>query len=953
MQTQWVSPPWRRSYSLDLSETGRLLAFGGCCNAGGSEEKEAVFQDLWAYEPLDNTWSYFERGAGEWPAPRYGHSSVFVPKSASSALAGCLVIFGGRTFGNSILDDMWLWNEERNEWRQAVCGIERPSAACYSTLTLIDEGQLLLYGGQTLKSSRGSKIMWMYDAGRGWTNLTPFFEQRPRRFRHCAFYDFAQRRFAIYGGISGSAWHVDVYAVSLADLDNKRARSFKILSPATGLPETDSIAIQSEVCVNLDASHVLVLGAKSAHVLHTLNSSLRVLAIENELPTIWKGNSPGVHACLVAPHTILVMNLLSKRVSPILEIRFDQNKLTSRVLALDLSPKQSVDSISACHSPPNAPTMGIVTDPQAGRLVWLNGDRWDRWMGEPGQYFQLPGNPMKETSGSGSGSLFKSNVPPAQIRDGMEMHDFEAPRLLTLNNADATSSAAEDEDDPEDAMPLLYVRQQKQRPILKRIIDAMVEWEKRGSASTAKRRKRKQIIDEDDDVMDDEQDLECFGRSDADRKPFDNRHFFFTIFRGVFLFCFALFYLFSRRFSVSVKLALVLIGLVNIGCFTLPIIAYALPDAVDISGETSLVWAPLILYLLMVLIQATVEGNWRDNGGNAASIKYLDGYSSQVLLKQTHNSEKRTILTMRGGELVTNLIEYEESVIPDPWEYWFLCFIFAPFVGIVKAGLFIMVDYFLVSHDVVRYDVSASVHVAFAVAMLLNAVTTTAFLFMVAISAYIYRRQLRLLRLVSAIISKRQSAKMGIPYLPLRTVANVRVWSAMRTFTMSDRSYLPLVSANSITGFAFLILGILWIVLTVSVFVERSRKLLLVPLNISIGFMAAMLFYFAFVAIRQHFLINKALRAHAGTMGREKIRVHLAIDLRGEKSLVPTLNLMNHVHDILKIEMSYFRRFGGEINQNSMNSMLGFLLTLTLATLTNVVIDVSYAPAVVANATSV
>ena len=97
---------------------------------------------------------------------------------------------------------------------------------------------------------------------------------------------------------------------------------------------------------------------------------------------------------------------------------------------------------------------------------------------------------------------------------------------------------------------------------------------------------------------------------------------------------------------------------------------------------------------------------------------------------------------------------------------------------------------------------------------------------------------------------------------------------------------------------------------------------------------------FAFVAIRQHFLINRTLRSHAPILGREKIRVQLAVDVRGEKSLIATANLMNHVHDILKIEMSYFRLFGGEIQQNSINTLLALAGTLSVATITNVVIDI-------------
>lgn len=140
----------------------------------------------------------------------------------------------------------------------------------------------------------------------------------------------------------------------------------------------------------------------------------------------------------------------------------------------------------------------------------------------------------------------------------------------------------------------------------------------------------------------------------------------------------------------------------------------------------------------------------------------------------------------------------------------------------------------------------------FAFSMVLNAFTMTSFLVLLALSAYIYRRQLLLLRLVAATASKVESARLRIPFLPLRSVANLvsppfpltpcvakshatfcvtrgaqRCWSAMRTFAMADKSHLPLSSANTVVGYTLLLTAILWIVLLVKVFVDRSQKTLL------------------------------------------------------------------------------------------------------------------------------
>jgi hypothetical protein len=127
-------------------------------------------------------------------------------------------------------------------------------------------------------------------------------------------------------------------------------------------------------------------------------------------------------------------------------------------------------------------------------------------------------------------------------------------------------------------------------------------------------------------------------------------------------------------------------------------------------------------------------------------------------------------------------------------------------------------------------------------------------------------------------------------------------------------------------------------VLLVIVMVERSRQQLVVPINISMVYFAVVLFYYVTVCIRQHLLLNKHLRSHSTLLGREGIRVQLAIDIRGDKSMEATGRLLKHINDLLKMELSYFRIMGIEINQNSLNSMLGLFLTLSVATLTNVVI---------------
>ncbi len=135
MDFKFLCPPYRRSYSLDTSDTGPILLFGGC-----ADDKQLVWismllhfsflffkkKNLFLYQIYDDLWK-FDLGSGlwtyvlqehDWPGPRYAHASVFVPSSAPGVFAGSLLIFGGRTHRGVLLSDFWVWNEAKQHWRE-------------------------------------------------------------------------------------------------------------------------------------------------------------------------------------------------------------------------------------------------------------------------------------------------------------------------------------------------------------------------------------------------------------------------------------------------------------------------------------------------------------------------------------------------------------------------------------------------------------------------------------------------------------------------------------------------------------------------------------------------------------------------------------------------------------------------------------------------------------------
>lgn len=62
---------------------------------------------------------------------------------------------------------------------------------------------------------------------------------------------------------------------------------------------------------------------------------------------------------------------------------------------------------------------------------------------------------------------------------------------------------------------------------------------------------------------------------------------------------------------------------------------------------------------------ATVEGHWKDTGGSAGSLKYLNSYECTV--RDLSSNGKEAITRMRAGDMIEVLI-FHEQVRNDPWE---------------------------------------------------------------------------------------------------------------------------------------------------------------------------------------------------------------------------------------------------------------------------------------------
>jgi alpha-tubulin suppressor-like RCC1 family protein len=95
-----VTPSARYGHSLVWDPIGsRVIMFGGFASGDASEYKN----DLWWYEPVQNTWSKkITQGIAGSPPARYWHSMVWDP------IEQRLIMFGGYD-GSSWKNDLWWW----------------------------------------------------------------------------------------------------------------------------------------------------------------------------------------------------------------------------------------------------------------------------------------------------------------------------------------------------------------------------------------------------------------------------------------------------------------------------------------------------------------------------------------------------------------------------------------------------------------------------------------------------------------------------------------------------------------------------------------------------------------------------------------------------------------------------------------------------------------------------
>lgn len=141
------------------------------------------------------------------PCPRYEH--------AIAAYSDGFVLYGGILDNNSFSGELWFYNVTSHQWSlQATRSILTPPPLARHTLTVVDEYQLYLFGGN-FENGSFSSLMFRINIMEGclaqWERVRPLggLETKRRLAGHSAVFHSESRSIIVYGGL-----HVDMARVS-------------------------------------------------------------------------------------------------------------------------------------------------------------------------------------------------------------------------------------------------------------------------------------------------------------------------------------------------------------------------------------------------------------------------------------------------------------------------------------------------------------------------------------------------------------------------------------------------------------------------------------------------------------------------------------------------------------------------------------------------------------------
>jgi len=214
------SPRFGHAVAVDQAAR-RLYLFGG--QAG-----EEFYNDSWAFDLDERTWSQIDIGNGAAPSPRYGLGAVLDD-------GGQLVVSHGFTFDGRF-DDTWALDLARGEWSDvSPTDGTRPLKRCLHEMVWDEpSARMLLFGG--CSSGFGpcpQGDLWAFDPWeRVWTQLD-VGDGPTARSNPAMLFDAKGKRSLLIGGLTDAGYAADVWSGSgEGDAFSWRARQMDGAAPS-------------------------------------------------------------------------------------------------------------------------------------------------------------------------------------------------------------------------------------------------------------------------------------------------------------------------------------------------------------------------------------------------------------------------------------------------------------------------------------------------------------------------------------------------------------------------------------------------------------------------------------------------------------------------------------------------------------------------------------------------
>jgi hypothetical protein len=97
------------------------LLFGGRTITG------TLLADLWAFDPVSETWTELDSGSGEGPSARMAHSLTYDPDTDKVVLVGGLTNEGDTRLGDT-------WHYQNDQWAEANPATPLPPRAYHQAI---------------------------------------------------------------------------------------------------------------------------------------------------------------------------------------------------------------------------------------------------------------------------------------------------------------------------------------------------------------------------------------------------------------------------------------------------------------------------------------------------------------------------------------------------------------------------------------------------------------------------------------------------------------------------------------------------------------------------------------------------------------------------------------------------------------------------------------------------